>query len=202
MTVQEITTKVRAIMNEAGAEETFSLLSEDTVKLSEYIENVIPDACNLVLSVAPVRYINTKSASPQSTIVGGSTLIPLPEDFSRLAFVQLATWVRAVTEVLNINTEEYKVAKNQFTKPGVNKPLCFFSYNGTDEALECMPSGTLSQFIYVPTISTKEEAVTTIKQELFLPVCYMVASLVYNIFENQPMSNNMKAVVMELLKQL
>ena len=41
MTVQEITTKVRAIMNEAGSEETFSLLSEDTVKLSEYIENVI-----------------------------------------------------------------------------------------------------------------------------------------------------------------
>ena len=202
MTLAEVKLKIRTILNETGSEDSFSLISVDTVKLDDYIESVIPDACNLVLSVAPVRYINTKSASPQSSVVGGSTLIPLPEDFSRLAFVQLATWMRAVTEVLNINTEEYKVAKNQFTKPGVNRPLCFFSYKGTDEALECMPSGTISQFIYVPIISTKEEAVATIKQELFLPVCYMVASLVYNIFENQPMSNNMKAVVMELLKQL
>ena len=202
MTLAEVKLKIRTILNETGSEDSFSLISVDTVKLDDYIESVIPDACNLVLSVAPVRYINTKSAAPQSTIVGGSTLIPLPEDFSRLAFVQLATWMRAVTEVLNINTEEYKVAKNQFTKPGVNKPLCFFSYKGTDEALECMPSGAISQFIYVPTISTKEDVVTTIKQELFLPLCYMVASLVYNIFENQPMSNNMKAVVMELLKQL
>ena len=202
MTLAEVKLKIRTILNETGSEDSFSLISVDTVKLDDYIKSVIPDACNLVLSVAPVRYINTKSAAPQSTIVGGSTLIPLPEDFSRLAFVQLATWMRAVTEVLNINTEEYKVAKNQFTKPGVNKPLCFFSYKGTDEALECMPSGAISQFIYVPTISTKEDVVTTIKQELFLPLCYMVASLVYNIFENQPMSNNMKAVVMELLKQL
>ena len=202
MTLEEVKSKIRTILNETGSEDSFSLISVDTVKLDDYIASVIPDACNLVLSVAPVRYINTKSASPQSSVVGGSTLIPLPEDFSRLAFVQLATWMRAVTEVLNINTEEYKVAKNQFTKPGVNKPLCFFSYKGTDEALECMPSGTISQFIYVPIISTKEEAVTTIKQELFLPVCYMAASLVYNIFENQPMSNNMKAVVMELLKKL
>lgn len=202
MTAQDITTKVRAIMNEAGAEETLTLLSEDTVKLDTYIESVIPDASNLILSVAPVRYINTKSASPATAIVAGSTFIPLPEDFSRLAYVQLATWTRAVSEVLLLNSIEYKVAKNQFTKPGINKPLCFFSYNGTDEALECIPSSTLSQFIYVPTISTSAEAVTVLKQELFLPVCYMAASLVYNIFENQPMSNNMKAVVTDLLKQL
>lgn len=202
MTAQDITTKVRAIMNEAGADETLTLLSEDTVKLDTYIESVIPDASNLVLSVAPVRYINTKSASPATAIVAGSTFISLPEDFSRLAYVQLATWTRAVSDVLLLNSIEYKVAKNQFTKPGVNKPLCFFSYNGADEALECIPSSTLSQFIYVPTISTSAEAVTVLKQELFLPVCYMAASLVYNIFENQPMSNNMKAVVTDLLKQL
>ena len=61
MTAQDITTKVRAIMNEAGAEETLTLLSEDTVKLDTYIESVIPDASNLILSVSPVRYINTKA---------------------------------------------------------------------------------------------------------------------------------------------
>ena len=30
-------------MNEIGEEENLSLLSEDTVKLAEYIESVIPD---------------------------------------------------------------------------------------------------------------------------------------------------------------
>ena len=48
MTEQEIISKVKAILNEIGEEETLSLLSEDTVKIEEYIKAVIPDAVSLV----------------------------------------------------------------------------------------------------------------------------------------------------------
>ena len=38
MTETEIISKVRAIMNEIGEEASLSLLSEDTVKMDEYIK--------------------------------------------------------------------------------------------------------------------------------------------------------------------
>ena len=45
----EIISKVRSIMNEIGDEDSLTLLSEDTVKLDEYIKSVIPDAVNIVI---------------------------------------------------------------------------------------------------------------------------------------------------------
>lgn len=60
MTEQEIISKVKAILNEIGEEETLSLLSEDTVKIEEYIKVVIPDAVSLVQMNSPVRCVNKK----------------------------------------------------------------------------------------------------------------------------------------------
>lgn len=83
MTKQGIIDKTRAIMNEIGEEENLSLLSEDTVKLAEYIESVIPDAINLIAQDenVSIALLNTGNMTSGGTSSEGCTVIPLPQDF-------------------------------------------------------------------------------------------------------------------------
>ena len=50
MTLAEVKLKIRTILNETGSEDSFSLISVDTVKLDDYIKSVIPDAVRFVTS--------------------------------------------------------------------------------------------------------------------------------------------------------
>ena len=66
-------------MNEIGEEENLSLLSEDTVKLAEYIESVIPDAINLIaqdenVSIALLNTGNMTSGGTSSESCTGNSI--------------------------------------------------------------------------------------------------------------------------------
>ena len=50
-------------MKEKGEEQSLSLLSEDTLKLDDYIKAVIADAVSFVQSNSHVRCVNKKSFS-------------------------------------------------------------------------------------------------------------------------------------------
>lgn len=92
MTKQGIIDKTRAIMNEIGEEENLSLLSEDTVKLAEYIESVIPDAINLIAQDenVSIALLNTGNMTSGGTSSEGCTVIPLPQDFLRFVSLRLS----------------------------------------------------------------------------------------------------------------
>ena len=64
-------------MNEIGEEENLSLLSEDTVKLAEYIESVIPDAINLIAQDenVSIALLNTGNMTSGGTSSEGCTVI-------------------------------------------------------------------------------------------------------------------------------
>lgn len=197
MLLTDITKKVRVIMNEAGEEESFHLLSEDTVKLNMYIESVIPDAINLVMSVAPLRHLNTSLVS-SATNSGECSRIELPADFLRLAAVKLKSWKRAVDIAYPFGGEEYKIQHNQITRSGVNKPSCVFAYSAHGVVVECFPAGELEYCHYVKSAALdRDKGVNLIKDELFTSVCYMCASLVYSIFENANTSEKLKVIAIE-----
>ena len=61
-------------MNEIGEEENLSLLSEDTVKLAEYIESVIPDAINLIAQDenVSIALLNTGNMTSGGRLYGNS----------------------------------------------------------------------------------------------------------------------------------
>ena len=64
MTLAEVKLKIRTILNETGSEDSFSLISVDTVKLDDYIESVIPDAVRFVTSQnIPDLYLPVESVS-------------------------------------------------------------------------------------------------------------------------------------------
>ena len=133
MTKQGIIDKTRAIMNEIGEEENLSLLSEDTVKLAEYIESVIPDAINLIAQDenVSIALLNTGNMTSGGTSSEGCTVIPLPQDFLRFVSLRLSGWKREVQRVSPFGSEDYKIQHNAVTRSGVNKPSCVFSHNKT-----------------------------------------------------------------------
>lgn len=200
MTSQEIINKVRIIMNEAGEDEKLNLLNEDTVKLDMYIESVIPDAVNLILLLSPVNHINISKSTLSIQNVDGVGIISLPQDFLKLVVVKLREWKRSVFVAYPLGSEDYKIQHNPVTRSGVNKPSCALSYNADGAIIECYPSGTMECFSYIKSATnSNNKGLDIVKDNLHLPVCYMCASLVYNIFEMPQIGDKMKSIAIELI---
>lgn len=201
MTLQGIKDKVRVIMNEAGKDESLTLLSEDTVKLDDYIESCIPDAANIIMLSSPLKYLNATSASVTVNSTDGIGVISLPSDFLRLVAIKLKEWKRTVFFAFAEGSEEYKIQHNPATRSGINKPCCALSYDGNGPALECFPSGSLSFFHYVKSVEpdTTGSGLGQLKAVLHPSVCYMCAGLVYDIFEMPDISEKMKSIALTMI---
>lgn len=196
MEQQDIIDKIRIIMNEAGDENKLSLLSENHVKLNDYIESVIPDAVNLLGREASLQLLNPTEGRVIVDVGKDLSTIALPSDFLRVAAVKLRNWKRAVFFVYPQESEEYFIQHNEHTTAGINKPKCVFVMNG----IECFPSGRLEYFRYIKRVSEYNLSFGSLKKELFEPLCYLCASLVYDIFENKVTSDRMKSIAQEYLK--
>jgi len=200
MTEAEIITKVRAIMNEAGNDVTLGLLSEDTISLDEYIRSVIPDAVNIMIENSPFRCVNRKSATADISESDGAGIIVIPKDYVSLIALQLSGWKRIVSKTFELASEEYKVNANLYTKAGANKPVVFNSYNGDDRVLECYPGEkAISLFVYEARYKSTDGLALDPNDPVAIAVCYMCASLVYGIFENDTTSKVMSATAINLL---
>ena len=198
MNETEIISKVRAIMNEIGDEDSLTLLSEDTVKLDEYIKSVIPDAVNIIIENCPNRCVNRKS--PTVSIANGS--ISLPSDFVRLVALQLTGWKRTVTKSYPIESEQYKTQTNEFTTAGVHSPVAISAYKSGPILLCYPPESAVDFFIYESAYnSTDGLSLLSASDPVAISVCYMCASLVYMIFENSASSKNMRDQALDLLTQ-
>ena len=186
MTEEQVVAKVREIMNEAGADETLLLLSEDTVKLDVYIKSVITDAIHAIQNYAPLRFLNLQHYTDAIT----DGVIPFPSDCVRIVSIKLSGWKRSVSVVYEESSEEYKIQHNEITTAGVHKPKCVFSNN----TIECFPAGDLENFSYIG-----EQDITSFTGLLAEAICYYCASLVYKIFEMPQQGEAMKAVAAELI---
>jgi hypothetical protein len=200
MTEAEIITKVRAIMNEVGNDENLTLLSEDTISLDQYIKSVIADAVNLIVDNSPYRCVNRKSATANVSLVNGAGIIVVPEDYISLIALQLDGWKKIVAKTFELDSEEYKVNANSYTKAGINKPVVFNSYDATGRTLQCYPyASAISLFAYEGRYTPGGSIALNVNDPVAIAICYMCASLVYGIFENDTTSKVMSATAINLL---
>jgi hypothetical protein len=200
MTEQEIISKTKAIMNEIGEEENLSLLSEDTVKIEEYIKSIIPDAVNIIIENCPNRCVNRKN--PDKTTIN-SGIITLPEDYVKLIALQLSNWKRMVSKTYPLDSEKYKQQTNQCTTAGVNKPVVIDYFNGGKPSLLCFPpENNISLFVYEAKYNSVDGlSGLNSNDPVAISICYMCASLVYSIFENQNSAKQMSDISLGLLTQ-
>lgn len=206
MTEREIIDKTRAILNEIGEEDSISLLSEDTVKIEEYIKSVLPEAVNLVQINSPVRCVNRKSGATDTEIssdIDGRCSVALPVDYVSLIAVKLQAWKKACVKAFDMHSEEYKRQCNSYTRAGVFRPVCVLGY-GTNGARELWmysicPSlkTTFEMFVYEAKYSNGLDL--DANDPLSSAVCYMAASLVYSVFENKEASQEMRTIALNLI---
>ena len=207
MTELEILEKVRAIMNEAGSEESLTLLDEDNIKLDTYIKSAIPDAVNLVAQNSPVRCVNMKSDTAIIKTMAtdsNSGYITLPSDFVSLIAFKISSWKRIVAQLFSINSEEYKAQAGGYQTAGLNKPMCFLSYSGATKILEFYAKGmvdgdAISTFAYEARYNSTSGLDLDKNDPLAQAICYMCASLVYSVFENTQTSKEMQTIALNLI---
>lgn len=207
MTEQEIITKVRAIMNEVGEEAGLKLLSEDTVKLDEYIKCSIPDAVNIIIFNSPVRCVNKKSGATSRVTFSseGTGYVTIPDDYVSLIAFKMSGWKRMVSVLHPVTSEEYKIQTNEFTRSGTHKPVCFLNYDKTGKrileffAVGTSTPATIDTFVYEGRYKPEEGIDLQANDPLAASICYMCASLVYSIFENEKTAKEMQTVSLNLI---
>lgn len=201
-TVADTIKKVRIVMNEAGTEESLNLLSEDTLKLDEYIEGVLSDAINLILTIAPSQHLNVTSATSVSVQNKDNVGVAVPpSDYLRLIALKMSGWKRAVHTIAPIGSDEYNIQHNPATRSGANKPSCVLAYSSAGLVIECFPfSGTLEFFHYVKSADGEADKGLGILKKTLLPaVHYMCAALVYEIFDLAHISDRLKNIAFSLI---
>ena len=201
MTLAEVKLKIRTILNETGSEDSFSLISVDTVKLDDYIESVIPDAVRFVTSQnIPDLYLPVESVSSATVnSEDGCSVVVVPSNFMRFLSCRCSGWKREVQEIGD--KDAYKANHNPITRAGVNKPECVYANTSSGKVIECFPSGTLSYFRYVKSVSipTNDSETLSVSDRILESICYAAAYLVYSIFENVTAAEMMKKISLELL---
>lgn len=208
MTEQAIVDKVRVIMNEAGEETTLSMLSEDTLKISDYIRESIPDAVALVQMNSPVRSVNAKMYSPVLTMMTGDGCYraDVPDDYVSLIGAKMSKWSRGCVGTSDFQSEEYKRQCNPVTRSGKNAPVCVYGPGiGGKMYIYLYPglSGdTMEYFSYEGRYTPGSGLPLSEDDPLLLAVCYMTASLVYSIFENKQSAEKMEQIASKFIPKV
>ena len=170
MTHQEIVDKVQDILNEHGGENALSIAT-DRVLLDDYIEVAIPDA---VTMLAVKGYaVNRASVGPFNDWED----VEHP-DYVSLIRVVCSGWKRIVTRVTEIDSPEYAMAQNEFTKPGVNTPMVVMM-GGYLTGMP-IPEGKYSFVVEYNKKYDGKNLEAGIKEAT--AVCYMAAALVLGMF--------------------
>ena len=192
----DIVAKTLVILNEAGGDTELSLLSEDTLRVSDYIEKSIPEAVRLVQSLSPDRCVNPKNGGTSCTMMSdkdnGRATISVPADFVSLIGIQLSSWKPVCVTTDTMVSEAYLRQCNAYTRSGVNNPVCIIGRNDSGVKTlflyPCLDGDKLSMFVYEGLYNENDD----LPDDISLAVCYMTASVVYTIFENKASAEAMK----------
>ena len=210
MTEQDIVDKVRAILNDLGESESLTLLSEDTVRLEEYIRSAIPDAVLVVQQNSPRLCVNPKSGTATATVVDTATgfvTVAVPSDYVRLVSLKMSAWNRAAVQSYGYGSEEWKHQQNSVTRSGADNPVVTDGYGGDGKhRLETYTPDTsktvVDSFVYEARYDAgKGLENLTGGDDLASAVCYMTASLVCRYFENRDTAEDLAKVAMGLVPQ-
>lgn len=125
----KIVQKVRDILNEHGGDDGLNI-GTDRVLLEDYIESAIPDA---VIMLAQKGYrVNVAQMT-------GEGEVELGDDFVSLIAVTSQEWNCAVDKTVPEGSPQEKMARNPYSTPGKNSPVCIMCERGSNKKLVALP---------------------------------------------------------------
>ena len=201
MTVNELTERVKNLMNEAepGEPGATAIFADDTVMIEHYINQCIAPAANAVFATAPIHKLPLSEGAVFSE-ENGTGIVVLPDKFMRLAALRLSTWERTVTDAVPAGSVLHHAQQNPYLRAGTAKPVAVTAVRNGEAVIECYPcpsGSTLQQFSYVAEVGDGDPIVAG--HALTDAICHLCASLIYNIFGNTEMSASMKEKALELI---
>lgn len=191
MTKDDLKSRVKTVLNEYGGDLALSI-SDDNVKLANYIEQALDDAVAVLSKEGAV--INPKDCETEVTSSNKLAWVDMPEDFLSLISLKLDLWERDVNHLSPLNSAEYKRSQNKYTKPGNNSPICYSLGEGM---IYCEPIGdNVETFMYNAKLGGKFYG----NENAANAVVYMAASLVLAYFEDDNGKNRLAELASLYLK--
>lgn len=202
----EFIQRVMQIMNELGWDNTESnaFIGSDTTKIEGHIEAVFVDAWRKAINILPKTYFTIKDFSEQkivSDITNGIGYIVLPNDFYKLSSFKIKGWQTTVDTLIDNNDPLAKIQANEFTRGNICRPICIQNKITVQERqgdnivpvptdviqYYSLPKGAkheVEEALYIPIENTLNDQ-TKLTKNLFVPLAYICASMVFYIFEKQ-----------------
>ena len=202
----EFISRVMQIMNELGWNDTESnaFIGSDTTKVKGHIESVFVDAWRKAVNIFPKTYFIIKDFSDQklvSDVPHGTGYIVLPEDFYSLVSYKMRGWQVAGETLIPSSDPLAKIQANEYTRGNICRPICIQNKITVQERqgdnivpvptdviqYYSLPKGAkheVEEALYIPIENTLNDQ-TKLTKNLFVPLAYICASMVFYIFEKQ-----------------
>lgn len=151
----------------------------------DYVDEQLPIAANEVLLSVPIHKLfptTLTSVTPTSN-QDGTGVIELPDDYLRLALLQMTEWSVPVHIAISADHPLYKQQFNKYTRGHKNKPVVVYSNNGSKQYLEyysVASNHTVKTLSYIKKFEIADEYHDTVA-ELIALNC---AKKVYEVFGN------------------
>lgn len=188
MTNDTIVSRVRDVLNEHGGADGLSIGS-DRVMLDDYIARAIADAVVLLGS----RGYSVNEMVLTDADDEGEGRFSLPYGYVGFIAARLKSWKREVKTLAEVGTPEYAWAMNEYTKPGVNTPVCYKD----GDMLVCLPVSALGT-IRVNVVYDGENL--NAEEREANAVVYMAAALVMGYFEDDNGKQRLSNIATEFLQ--
>lgn len=110
-----------------------------SVPFEESIGPVLDDCAKELLRVAPLHILphtNLVLTSMTYDTANFKAYIPIPTDFIRIGRVLFPRWEKAVTVAVKIDSPEYVLQNNKYTRGGYSRPVVALVNKGTN-LIEC-----------------------------------------------------------------
>lgn len=215
----EFISRVMQIMNELGWDDTESnaFIGSDTTKVKGHIESVFVDAWRKAVNIFPKTYFTIKDFSDQklsSDIPHGTGYIILPEDFYSLVSFKMRGWQVAGEALIASSDPIARLQANEYTRGNFVRPVCVLSNKAIKERVDdgyiypqkdvleyySVPAGSeqkIEEALYIPLISPLSDN-TKLNEKLFIPLAYICASMVFNIFEKTEIAQRLEKTATEI----
>lgn len=190
MSETEIITKVKDILNEHGGDDAISIAT-DRVLLEDYIKSAIPDA---VVMLAQKGYVVNKSTvqskDPGDEIAAGV--------FLSLISVSCLKWNKKVTKLTSVDSPEFVMSQNPFTKPGPNTPIVWWDDQYGDLRVAPWETDAWVYFAFNKKYIAGEGIEAEPKEAT--AVCYMTAAIVLGMFGDDQGKQRLSDISMNMLQ--
>lgn len=185
-TATEIVTRVMTLLDEQLP--SFSEAATTEMSLSDIALDILPTVARNLVKELPydLKRLLAKSAPAslvadtladgeiQSNYYKRKVSFSAPTDFWELVAIRLSVWTKPVTEYIYIDSPEYIIQNNPFTRAGKQNPVVAISNasTGATARIECfstynLDAQTVSNFQYVSFDNVPDDVSVSWPDELF-----------------------------------